>query len=639
MLPYAWFAVLALAVAGPLLGHGRLILLDYPSGPALFDPEPLPLPSGGRLANEAPAVAVLDMLERVHPLLPDKALLLAPILLAGIGAYRLGVARMRLGTAASVYAGTLYALNPFVLDRYLAGHLLFLVGYGLLPWAVSTADRALRSGSAALWLSIGAWTAGLGAISLHAAGIYVLVVTALALLAEAPVRRRASVLGVALAAGAALSAYWLVPGIAEVGSSKPLAAELAAYASRPHGWRVFGSLVGLHGFWRDEFIPPAERHSWLSLLLVPIVGLAALGLLTAAARADRRSTAVGLGVAGAFGVVLAASTALPGTRGLYEDLPGAALYREPQKLLAATVLAYAVCGAVGVSALRRGSLIAAAAVCVVLGYGHGQLWGLGGRVELARYPAGWEEAARRMDKRGTGRVVVLPWHSYAVWTFTGGRIVANPARSYFDRDVLAAGEAEPAAAASRTRDPISLLVGLRPPETTPVLLAAVGVRFVLVLKEADWRRLDVRRLKVAHRQLYEDHSVLLLENRAWQPAPRGVATVMRQPPRVKRVRGGSDLARLLPGWRRPRPTDAPWLLTEDRCTDGWRLGDAEAVCHLGALAAFPRQDRREPLWRPVAGPAVVGYAVSTGAGLTLVGLLVFRLRPRRGKTRHMTKID
>lgn len=628
-LPYAWFAALALAVSGPLLGGGRLLLLDYTSGPALFDPEPLPLPSAGRPANEAPAVAVLDLLEHIHPLLPDKALLLAPILLAGAGVYRFGALRLRLGTPASVYAGTLYAVNPFVLDRYLAGHLLLLVGYGLLPWAVTTADRALRDGSAGHGLGVGAWIAGLGAVSLHAAGIYVLVVAALGLVADGPARRRASILGTAVAVGATLSAYWLVPGLVDSGSSKPLAGELEAYASRPHGWRVFGSLVSLHGFWRDEFALPAERHSWLVLLLVPIIGLAALGLLTA----GRRSTAIGLGVAGVLGVLLAASTAFPGARDLYEQLPGAAVYREPQKLLAATALAYALLGAVALARIRRGPVLAAVAIAVALAYGHGLVWGLGGRVDLARYPPGWAEAAGRMDAAGRGRALVLPWRPYAVWSFSGGRIVANPARAYFARDLLVASDAGLPGVGPRTRDPISQLIGRRPVGMLrPALLADAGVRFVLVLKGAQ-RQFDLQPLRRAHRRLYEDESILLVENRAWRPAPRGVAAIVKSPPLVEATRAGPGVTRHLPGWRRPEPTGAPWLLTDDRCTDGWRLGDATAVCHLGAVAAFPRQTRREPLWRPAAGLAVLGYSLSVAAALALVAL-VLKARLERGKAPH-----
>src|SRR5215207_11032181 len=84
-----WFTALALAVAGPLLGGGYLLLLDHPSGPEAPDFSWFPVPSSGDLGNGTPMLAVQTLLREIWSLLPDKVFLLAPILVGGLGVFRL----------------------------------------------------------------------------------------------------------------------------------------------------------------------------------------------------------------------------------------------------------------------------------------------------------------------------------------------------------------------------------------------------------------------------------------------------------------------------------------------------------------------------------------------------------------------
>jgi hypothetical protein len=155
---YAWFGVLALIVAGPLLGPGHLLLLDFPSGPRLPRIDLFPSPGPDALGNGLPLLALHALLGEVQELLPDKAFLLAPVVLGGIGVYRFVRGRLDGGALAATYGGTLYAVNPFVYDRYLAGQLYFLLGYTLLPWALPAAAEAGRRLSLQVVLRIALWT-------------------------------------------------------------------------------------------------------------------------------------------------------------------------------------------------------------------------------------------------------------------------------------------------------------------------------------------------------------------------------------------------------------------------------------------------------------------------------------------------
>ena len=103
-------------------------------------------------------------------------------------------------------AGLLYAVNPFVFDRLYAGQLGLLLGYALLPFAVTAlldgAREPHRVGRAACW------AAATVMMSEHFAWILVPVTVAIAL--TRPCRVRASLrLGAAALGAAVISAYML----------------------------------------------------------------------------------------------------------------------------------------------------------------------------------------------------------------------------------------------------------------------------------------------------------------------------------------------------------------------------------------------------------------------------------------------
>src|SRR3990172_9072845 len=173
---WVWFVALAVLVAGPLLGSGHLLLLDFPSGPRFPNASFLPLPSSGDVGNAIPTVAVHSVLRSIHPLLPEKLFLLAPIVLGGAGAARLVRRRLSRGRLPALYAGTLFAVNPFVYDRYTAGQLYLLLAYALLPWAFGSLISAMDRGDRGPWISVALWIAALSAIDLHVAGMFVLLV-------------------------------------------------------------------------------------------------------------------------------------------------------------------------------------------------------------------------------------------------------------------------------------------------------------------------------------------------------------------------------------------------------------------------------------------------------------------------------
>lgn len=89
------------------------------------------------MGNGTPFLAIMALLRSIYPYLPDKVLLVAPIVLGGVGLYRLVRVRFGVGWAAAAYGGTLNVFNPFVADRYLAGHAQWTHA-GFHPWLSSS---------------------------------------------------------------------------------------------------------------------------------------------------------------------------------------------------------------------------------------------------------------------------------------------------------------------------------------------------------------------------------------------------------------------------------------------------------------------------------------------------------------------
>jgi hypothetical protein len=108
--------------------------------------------------------------------------------------YRIVRTRFGVGSAAAAYGGTLYVFNPFIAERYLAGHMFILLALGLLPWALGSVLDLLDDPFGGTSVQVGAWLFGLAAVDLHVAGFYALLVVvagAAALSRRGAIRARA----------------------------------------------------------------------------------------------------------------------------------------------------------------------------------------------------------------------------------------------------------------------------------------------------------------------------------------------------------------------------------------------------------------------------------------------------------------
>ncbi|MGH9154159.1 MAG: hypothetical protein ACRD03_17645 [Acidimicrobiales bacterium] len=659
-------AAVAIAVCAPFLGKGWLFLLDWIRGPHVPPPAEL-WGLGGPPAALPFALATWALGELVGPAvlgwLPIVAALATAVVAAG--------ALVGGPVTRRAAAGLLYAVNPFVFDRAFAGHVAFLLGYALLPLAVRSLLRAEQSaGAARLWPVL--WVTLLIGLAPHFA--WLVGVICLAMLATRPSRRTAAWLAGMAAAVVLASAYLVVPSAGRPPAVEVGPADLAAY--RTSGDGPFGPLAnvaGLHGFWRQEIALPKHDVPGWPLFWAAVVVVAGAGVVRGwrGRNAERRLVAVVAG-SGALGFLLALGDQGPAGavfRWLFVNVPGFEVMREPQKFAALLALAYAALFGIGAQSLVDGArrpagrrLWAAALLVLPVATAPTLLWGFGGRVEVGRYPASWAEADRLMGD-GPEKILFLPWHQYLHLPFTR-RIVANPARFAFRRDVVSGDNVElpglPTTSRSVRSAYLEFLYGHGERLASfGQLVAPQGVRYVVVAKAVDWRRyfwldrqddlekvLDREEIVVyrntrpvaagtrvpvvvtvedwgEYAGLSEraDLSGVAVRVRREGPGPiRAPATMPVIPPASVPI---SAARRSSPVRYEVAPGPPGWLVLAEPYDRSWRLGDAGATRLAGGVTGFETGpgggDARFGHWSVVR--ASYGLSAATVALVALAGFV------------------
>jgi hypothetical protein len=552
--PAVGFAA-GLVALGPVLFH-RGFTLSYDM---VFVPRP-PITAStlgldGSVPRAVPGDLVVALLSHLAPAdVVQKVLMLLVFVLGGWGASRFATTR-----AGAASAALLFVWNPYVLERLVIGHLGFLLGLAVLPWAVYAA-LALRRGepgaasSTALWVVVAALTGSTSGV----------VVAGTALLVAAwpgggPARWWRKALPVLVPALAA-NAVWLLPALLRPGGIPADPAGVPAFAARadtPLG--LLPSLATLGGIWNRATWPGERQQAVLALaVLVAVVAALVLGGPALLRLSDRGGVA--LAVAGGAGFVLAAAASLPGGRTvvqlIVDDLPGGGLLRDSQKFLMPTVLVVAVAGGFAVERLvRRPALVSVAAALVglpvVLLPSLG--WAAAGRLGSVAYPAEWLRVQQQVASfAGAGDAASFPWTYYRRFSWNDDRVVLDPMPRLLAR-VVVVNDALPLSTQTvRGEDPRAAAVSatLASGGSLPATLRREGVRLAVVDLSA--RGAAAIRDRLAGSTVLHDGPGLLLVDVGPAAAPTG------RTPRVAvlgwallaAALGGASLARIRSARRR-----------------------------------------------------------------------------------------
>ncbi len=495
------YALLALAVSAPLLRPGLVLSVDLaqtPSSPLSGAYWGLPYGTNSGSLARLPFDALLRLAGALGIVpLAQKLLLLAIVFLAGYGMHRLARARV----AGRFYAGILYAVNPFVYERLVAGQWFLLLGYALIPWGYAAFLSAVRKNPRAPW-RFAALAAVIGFADAHMAALLVVLCVITALAEGRQSRRQVGFEALALGLALCASLLWLLPtpGLSDLFSHVGHA-QLEFYGTLgdPH-WGPVLTVLGLGGFWND-LTPPATALAVWPLFVLLLLALALRGL----AVSPNRRVAVAVAVSGALGAVAALGTASGVTRPLtfwlMDHFAFLRSFRETDKSVALLAFAYAFLGAPAVDELvgtpRRRPLagvLGALALAVPLVYGGRELGGAWGSLHAVQFPSSWKQAAALLRSQASdSRTLFLPFQGYLKLGFANSRVVYNPAPSFFSTPILAGRWVDQVPTHQDVSDPEqnevrALLADPSRPDLARCL-AALGVSHVLLAHAADWMRL------------------------------------------------------------------------------------------------------------------------------------------------------
>ncbi|HCG46880.1 hypothetical protein [Corynebacterium flavescens] len=316
----AWGLILVAAVGWPFLLPGEYLWRDMA---LLHDPALTPgaLGSGALPARNVPQDALLALAG--GPWIARVLILGA----AGCAAATAALWAASPWTAAGAMACAV--ANPFVIERLLQGQWSLAIAAWLLP---VIAYCGLRGHERSAWLAM-------CVASITPTGAVFAVLTALFC-----ARTRVGL------AGLVLWLPWAIPGImqAQTGSVTG-SARTAVEAFSPHAEHLVGTagaLIGLGGIWNSQAVPDS-RTAGFALAGLGVAALAVLGAFRLVRREAQRLGALALmGMGAALALWLCPGVAV----WLVENVPGAGLVRDSQKLVMLAIPLYVA----GLGALPRG---------------------------------------------------------------------------------------------------------------------------------------------------------------------------------------------------------------------------------------------------------------------------------------------
>ena len=546
--------VIATLVCFPFFHSGRLLLLDWVQGVNTpFLSTSLYGLNGGLTTSVLPSLAM----SLLNALFGGAATWIPLFVFFPLATFSIG----RLvggGSWRRVAAGTLFAINPFVFNRIFVGHIALLLGYALLPFAIST---LLNSAVAAKhqWLRVVLWWFLLTSLSPHFVWIFGIPIGITFLYELALCRQKTSrtvqwlmsVLSIYLVT----ISYLLVPSLFTSLPTTVGTTSLNLY--RTVADPILGlipNVLGMYGFWRigpGPTLPKNQLPGWILLLLLllvvasfafsrsrPVDGSETIRMrsswwLVIRAQLQSHQQFIVIGLVGIFGVLLSLGT--QGPTGalfsfLYNHFSFFQLMREPQKFLMLWVICLSVFFAFGaerILSIIKSKLMqrfAALVLCVGLpiAYTPTMFSGLSSQIALSSVPAAYQQADQMMGS-GQGQILYLPWHIYMSYPFANNRVVANIAAGVFTRGVITGDNVESGGVSTQSTSARSAyLEGLYTKGSMindfGRLVEPLGVQYVVLTKSADsasyaWldKQLDLK--------LISDNSTLMVwENSTFNSA-------------------------------------------------------------------------------------------------------------------------
>lgn len=388
-----------------------------------------------------------------------------------------GVARLRgndkntrIGEA--YFVSILYAVNPFVYERFLAGHWALLMAYALLFPFVVCLIRFYRE---LTWRSIlytGLFFLLIGMFSLHILVISVFVgmtfcltviIKMLYLKKHQLLKTFLLRLGITALLILGISLYWIIPMLTSkdnlITTFTPAHWEAFKTTTDPFIGTV-GNVAALYGFWGENemwathFVSPRDMGVVWIISGICLAAVLFMGLFVGLHRRSTRFITGWIALMGVCGLIFSTGIGDSIFRELnnwfFKHMPFWQGFRDSQKWSVLLILAYAFLGGIGagywLNKWKRNRIIHIITFVLLcslpLLYTPTMLFGFNGQLHTVKYPKSWEQANKVLKIDPACKAIFLPWHWYYGLPFNHNLLTSNTAPKFFRCEVLISADAE-----------------------------------------------------------------------------------------------------------------------------------------------------------------------------------------------------
>ncbi len=544
-LPIAYFIVLALAILGPLLKPGYVFLLDFVLAPTSYFNFSNYL-NGQSLLASLPYNLVVYLLSLLIPAwIIQKIIFFFIFFFSGFAMWR--SLPEKLGVGPRLIASTFFVVNPFVYERFTAGHIGVLLSYALLPLVIKAIFTAFeeKTWRQAIW-AVFLWTLQIifSAHYLVITGVCVGVIFLVYLIASlllhynchseeehsddeeslsklrqrsfAPLRMTESrrvtfsigILSIFLKLILLLlifNSFWLVPTflLHQNPTTEFSNSHFTAYKSSPdQHYGLLTNLAGMYGFWRErtsegEFVLAKNNLPIWPLFFVIFLISICFGVKNLLK--EKKYVYMGsLLVMGALAVVLSVGSqnGFVGSVNnfIFTYIPAFSGLRESQKFISILVFVYSVFIAYGLYCFRSNKLMYYFFITIIFAnifiYSYPLFWAANNQIVSQPYPASFQKAKEVFDQdKSDYQILILPWHMYVIGhSLTPKYTIVDPAPKYFYPSKIIACQDEEAGYVKNISPQQTAIRNLQNSTSSTVWLSFLrdaGIKYIFISKVTD----------------------------------------------------------------------------------------------------------------------------------------------------------
>lgn len=253
--------------------------------------------------------------------------------------------------------------------------------------------------------------------------------------------------------------------------------------------------------------------------------------------------------------------------------------------------------------------------------------GFAGQIKPTDYPSDWYETNNFLNEdKQDFKILFLPWHQYMNfgWVNNTNKRIANPARNFFDKDVISGTNAEIGKIYRESNTPEQVYIDSVLDKRNNItnfgeLISILNVKYVILTKESDYKKYFFLFNQTDLELIKETKNLYVLKNKnrilkIYQTDD--ISNIMAE-------KTGLDYEMINPvRYRLENNASKKYIVFTEPYSEDWRLDGKEPVKAYGAVNAFEsggKEIRFERFYR-INLPA---YIISI---LTFIGLIVMYLR-------------